>query len=72
MVRASVPSIIHSLTVVDYLSIQTHKPYSNYRIGGALADETSLDLRNAIFTIFTFNRNMTNNDDGVEKEFVVS
>ena len=31
-------------------------------------DETSLDLRNAMFT---FNRNMTNNDDGVEKKFVV-
>ena len=30
-----------------------------------MADETSLDLRNAIFT---FNRNMTNNDDGVEKK----
>ena len=32
--------------------------------GFALADETSLDLRNAIFTFY---RNMTNNDDGVEK-----
>ena len=36
--------------------------------GIALADETSLHLRNAIFT---FNRNMTNNYNGVEKKFVV-
>ena len=32
MVRASVRAIIHSLTLVDYLSVQTHKPYSNCRI----------------------------------------
>ena len=34
MVRASVRAIIHSLTLVDYLPIQTHKPYSiAYHIG---------------------------------------
>ena len=32
MVRASVRTIIHSLTLVDYLPVQTHEPYSNYRI----------------------------------------
>ena len=32
MVRASVRAIIHSLTLVDYLLVQTHNPYSNYRL----------------------------------------
>ena len=32
MVRASVRAIIHSLTLVDYLPVQTHKPSSNYRL----------------------------------------
>ena len=32
MVRASVRAIIHSLTLVDYLPLQTYKPYSNYCI----------------------------------------
>ena len=32
MVRASVRAIINSLTLVDYLPVQTHKPYSNYRL----------------------------------------
>ena len=30
--RASVRAIIHSLTLVDDLPVQTHKPYSNYRV----------------------------------------
>ena len=32
MVRASVRAIIHLLTLVDYLPVQTHKPYSNNRL----------------------------------------
>ena len=28
MLRVSVRAIIHSLTLVDYLSVQTHEPYS--------------------------------------------
>ena len=32
MVCASVRAIIHSLTLVDYLPVQTHKPYSNYHL----------------------------------------
>ena len=32
MVCTSVRAIIHSLTLVDYLPVQTHKPYSNYRL----------------------------------------
>ena len=30
LVRASVRAIIHSLMLVDYLPVQTYKPYSNY------------------------------------------
>ena len=51
MVRASVRAIIHSLTLVDYLPVQTHKPYSNYRLIHLHSKESNFHYRIKVISV---------------------